>query len=56
MSGYVRPMYSLHCDLGGLPRANDKSYAIMLLYDGFTKQIYEMPLAKEKAGYVIKSV
>ncbi len=60
MSGYVRPMYPLHvvhCDLvDGLPRANDKSYAIMLLHEGFTKQIYEMPLAMEKAGYVIKSV
>ena len=58
-SGYViRPMYPLHvvhCDLVvGLPRAMDKSYAIFLLYDGFTRHVYGIPLASEKASYVVK--
>jgi hypothetical protein len=57
--GYViRPMYPMHvvhCDLiVGLPRAIDKSYAIFLLYDGFTRHVYGIPLASEKAGYVAK--
>ena len=58
-SGHViRPMYPLHvvhCDLiVGLPKAIDKSYAIFLLYDGFTRHVYGIPLASEKASYVAK--
>ena len=57
--GYViKPMYPMHvvhCDLVvGLPKAIDKSYAIFLLYDGFTRHVYGIPLASEKAGYVAK--
>jgi hypothetical protein len=57
--GYViRPMYPLHivhCDLVvGLPRAVDKSYAIMLLYDGFSRHVFGIPLASEKASYVVR--
>ena len=58
-SGHViRPMYPLHvvhCDLiVGLPRAIDKSYLIFLLYDGFTRHVYGIPLASEKSSYVAK--
>ncbi len=45
----------VHCDLVvGLPRAIDKSYAIFLLYDGFTRHVYGIPLASEKASYVVR--
>ena len=45
----------VHCDLVvGLPRAIDKSYATFLLCDGFTRHVYGIPLASEKAGYVVK--
>ena len=49
------PLHVVHCDLVvGLPRAMDKSYAIFLLYDGFTRHVYGIPLASEKASYVVK--
>ncbi len=54
----IRPMYPLHvvhCDLVvGLPRVIDKSYAIMLLYDGFSRHVFGIPLASEKASYVVR--
>ena len=60
-SGYVIrplwPMHIVHCDLiVGLPRALDGSYAILLLYDGFSRLTYGIPLASEKADYVVKKL
>ena len=60
-SGYVIrprwPMHVVHCDLVvGLPRAFDGSYAILLLYDGFSRFTYGIPLASEKADYVVKKL
>jgi hypothetical protein len=61
MTGHViRPMYPLHvvhCDLVvRLPRAADKSYAIFLLYDGFSRHIYGIPVASERASYVVRKL
>jgi len=54
----VRPRYPLHvvhCDLVvGLPKALDGSHAIFLLYDGFTRFVYGIALASEKAEYIVK--
>ena len=60
-SGYVIrprwPMHVVHCDLiVGLPRAFDGSYAILLLYDGFSRFTFGIPLASEKADYVVKKL
>ncbi len=60
-SGYVIrplwPMHIVHCDLiVGLPKALDGSYAILLLYDGFSRLTYGIPLASEKADYVVKKL
>jgi hypothetical protein len=49
------PMHIVHCDLVvGLPRALDGSYAILLLYDGFSRYTFGIPLTSEKADYVVK--
>ena len=49
------PKHIVHCDLVvGLPKALDKSYAILLLYDGFTRFTFGIPLASEKADYIVK--
>ena len=61
ISGYViRPLYPMHvvhCDLiVGLPRALDGSYAILLLYDGFSRLTFGIPLTSEKADYVVKKL
>jgi hypothetical protein len=51
------PMHVVHCDLViGLPKALDGSYAILLLYDGFSRFTFGIPLASEKADYVIKKL
>jgi hypothetical protein len=60
-SGYVIrprwPMHVVHCDLVvGLPRAFDGSYAILLLYDGFSRFTFGIPLASEKADYIVKKL
>ena len=60
-SGYVIrpkwPMHVVHCDLiVGLPRALDGSYAILLLYDGFSRLTFGIPLTSEKADYVVKKL
>ena len=50
-------MHIVHCDLiVGLPRALDGSYAILLLYDGFSRLTYGIPLTSEKAEYVVKKL
>ena len=61
ISGYViRPLYPMHvvhCDLiVGLPRALDGSHAILLLYDGFSRLTFGIPLTSEKADYVVKKL
>ena len=61
LSGHVIrpmwPMHIVHCDLiVGLPRALDGSYAILLLYDGFSRFTYGIPLASEKAEYVVNKL
>ena len=51
------PMHVVHCDLiVGLPKALDGSYAILLLYDGFSRFTFGIPLASEKADYVVKKL
>ena len=51
------PMHIVHCDLVvGLPRALDGSYAILLLYDGFSRLTFGIPLTSEKADYVVKKL
>ena len=60
-SGYVIrprwPMHVVHCDLiVGLPKALDGSYAILLLYDGFSRFTFGIPLTSEKADYVVKKL
>ena len=51
------PMHIVHYDLVvGLPRALDGSHAIILFYDGFSRFIYGIPLASEKAEYIVKKV
>ena len=60
-SGYVIrplwPMHIVHCDLVvGLPKSFDGSYAILLLYDGFSRLTFGIPLASEKAEYVVKKL
>ena len=51
------PMHIVHCDLiVGLPRALDGSYAILLLYDGFSRLTFGIPLSSEKADYVVKKL
>ena len=50
-------MHIVHYDLVvGLPRALDGSHAIILFYDGFSRFIYGIPLASEKAEYIVKKV
>ena len=50
-------MHIVHCDLVvGLPKALDGSYAILLLYDGFSRFTFGIPLASEKADYVVKKL
>ncbi len=61
ISGHViRPLYPMHvvhCDLiVGLPRALDGSHAILLLYDGFSRLTFGIPLTSEKADYVVKKL
>jgi len=60
-SGYVikplYPMHIVHCDLVvGLPKALDGSYCILLLYDGFSRFTYGIPLGSEKADYIVKKL
>ena len=51
------PMHIVHCDLiVGLPKALDGSYAILLLYDGFSRMTFGIPLSSEKADYVVKKL
>ena len=51
------PMHIVHCDLiVGLPRALDGSYAILLLYDGFSRFTFGIPLSSEKADYVVNKL
>jgi len=51
------PMHIVHCDLVvGLPKALDGSFAILLLYDGFSRLTFGIPLASEKADYVVKKL
>jgi len=56
----IRPLYPMHIvhyDLVvGLPRALDGSYAILLFYDGFSRFTFGIPLASEKADYIVKKV
>ncbi len=61
LSGHVIrplwPMHIVHCDLVvGLPKALDGSYAILLLYDGFSRLTFGIPLASEKAEYVVNKL
>ena len=61
LSGHVIrplwPMQVVHCDLVvGLPKALDGSYAILLLYDGFSRFTFGIPLTSEKADYVTKKL
>jgi len=50
-------MHVVHCDLiVGLPRALDGSHAILLLYDGFSRLTFGIPLTSEKADYVVKKL
>ena len=61
LSGHVIrplwPMHVIHCDLVvGLPRALDGSYAILLLYDGFSRFTFGIPLGSEKADYVVNKL
>ena len=61
VSGHViRPLWPLHvvhCDLVvGLPRALDGSHAILLLYDGFSRFTFGIPLSSEKADYVVNKL
>ena len=61
LSGHViRPLYPMHvvhCDLVvGLPRALDGSDAILLLYDGFSRFTFGIPLTSQKADYVVKKL
>ena len=61
LSGHVIrplwPMHIVHCDLVvGLPKALDGSYAILLLYDGFSRFTFGIPLASEKADYVVNKL
>ena len=51
------PMHVVHCDLiVGLPRALDGSHAILLLYDGFSRLTFGIPLTSEKADYCVKKL
>ena len=51
------PMHIVHCDLVvGLPRALDGSHAILLLYDGFSRFTFGIPLTSEKADYVVNKL
>ena len=60
MGHVIRPLYPMHivhCDLVvGLPKALDGSYAILLLYDGFSRFTFGIPLTSEKADYVVKKL
>ena len=61
LSGHVIrpawPMHIVHCDLVvGLPRALDGSHAILLLYDGFSRFTFGIPLSSEKAEYVVNKL
>ena len=61
LSGHVIrplwPMHVVHCDLVvGLPKALDGSYAILLLYDGFSRFTFGIPLGSEKADYVVNKL
>ena len=50
-------MHIVHCDLVvGLPRALDGSHAILLLYDGFSRFTFGIPLSSEKAEYVVNKL
>ena len=60
-SGHVlvpkEPLHIVHYDIvTGLPKALDGSYAIILFYDGFTRFTFGIPLASEKAEYIVKKV
>jgi len=49
------PMHIVHCDLiVGLPKAKNRCYAILLMYDGFSRFTFGIPLSSEKADYVVE--
>ena len=51
------PMHIVHFDLMvGLPKAKDGSYAIILFYDGFSRYTFGIPLASEKADYIVRKI
>ena len=53
----LRPMHIVYYDLVmGLPRAKDGEFAILLFYDGFSRFTFGIPLASEKAEYIVKKI
>ena len=51
------PMHIVHYDLVvGLPKSLDGSHAIILFYDGFSRHVFGIPLASEKAEYIVKKI
>ena len=50
-------MHIVYYDLVvGLPKAVDGSYVMLLFYDGFSRFVVGVPLASEKAEYIVKKV
>ena len=53
----LKPMHIVYYDIVlGLPRSVDGNHAILLFYDGFTRFTFGIPLASEKADYIVKKV
>ena len=51
------PLHIVYYDIvPSLPRAKCGSYALLLFYDGFSRFVTGVPLASEKADYIVKKV
>ena len=51
------PLHIVYYDIvPSLPRAKCGSYALLLFYDGFSRYVTGVPLASEKADYIVKKV
>jgi len=51
------PLHIVYYDIiPSLPRAKCGSYALLLFYDGFSRFVAGVPLASEKADYIVRKV
>lgn len=60
MGEVLTPLYPMHVVyydiVVGLPRSKEGYYTMLLFYDGFSKFVLGVPLASEKAEYIVRKV